>query len=110
MENIESVWDYPRPPRLEPFRGHIRIVHRGEVIADSNQCYRVLETSHPPTYYIPLNDVKGDYLQHNGHQSWCEFKGQASYVNLKVAGNIIDQVGWYYPDPNSQFQKIKDHL
>jgi len=52
----ESVWDYPRPPAIEPFKGHLRIVFQGEIIVDTNKAYRILETSHPPSYYLPLAD------------------------------------------------------
>ncbi|MEL7534424.1 MAG: DUF427 domain-containing protein, partial [Bacteroidota bacterium] len=106
----ESVWDYPRPPRLEAFKGHLRIVHAGIILADSNQAYRVLETSHPPTYYIPQGDVKMEYLKANPRQSFCEFKGRASYYDLEMAGQSIPQLAWYYPKPSKAFASIQNYL
>ena len=58
----ESVWDYPRPPRLEPVRKHIQIVFNGVTLADTRRAYRVLETSHPPVYYLPPDDIQMQYL------------------------------------------------
>lgn len=106
----ESVWDYPRPPRLEVFKGHLRIVQTGIILADSNQAYRVLETSHPPTYYIPQADIKMEYLKANPRQSFCEFKGRASYYDLEMKGQSIQQLAWYYPEPSKAFENIKDYL
>jgi uncharacterized protein (DUF427 family) len=106
----ESVWDYPRPPKLEDFSGHIRIIHQGLILADSNSCKRVLETSHPPTYYIPFGDINQKYLKPTDHRTYCEFKGQAAYFDLLVNDNVIQNVGWYYPKPNLKFESIKDHV
>src|SRR3954452_7815927 len=75
----ESVWEYPRPPRLEPSGHRVRVEFGGEIIANSMRTYRVLETSHPPTYYIPPEDVRPEYLISVPRLSFCEFKGHASY-------------------------------
>ena len=80
----ESVWDYPRPPRLEPFVGSVEVVYCGETIARSHEAMRVLETSHPPVYYIPLKDIKPGALGLVRGQTWCEWKGQASYYDVTV--------------------------
>ena len=80
----ESVWDYPRPPRLEPVAKRLRVEHAGETIADTTWGYRVLETSHPPTYYIPPEDVRQELLEPAPGSSFCEWKGPASYVDLVV--------------------------
>jgi len=107
----ESVWDYPRPPRLEKFTGHIRIEHQGILLADSNQCYRVLETSHPPVFYIPPSAVKREYLiESGGRTTFCEWKGRAKYWDLKMPHDGIPQVAWYYPKPSPRFEAIKDYL
>ncbi|NTW03243.1 MAG: DUF427 domain-containing protein, partial [Oscillochloris sp.] len=74
----ESVWDYPRPPRLELTSRHIRIVFNGVEIANTQRAYRVLETSHPPSYYLPPNDIQMQYLHHTKRSSFCEWKGRAS--------------------------------
>ena len=106
----ESVWDYPRPPRLEIFKGHLRIVHAGIILADTNKAFRILETSHPPTYYLPQTDIEMQYLKANPRQSFCEFKGRASYYDLQIAGQSISQVAWYYPTPSKAYPALKDHL
>lgn len=106
----ESVWDYPRPPRLESFSGHIRIVHNEEIIVDTNKAYRLLETSHPPVYYIPPQDVKMELLKVNPRNSFCEFKGRAVYYDLHSGGEVKVQAAWYYPDPSGQYAALKDHL
>lgn len=80
----ESVWDYPRPPALEADTRHVRVEFAGEVIADSSGAYRVLETSHPPTFYIPHGDVNFDFLITTPKQSFCEWKGAAEYYTVKV--------------------------
>lgn len=110
MSTKESVWDYPRPPKLEPFSGHVRIVHRGEIIADSNHAMRMLETSHPPTYYIPMEDVNMEYLSSNRHRTGCEFKGIAQYFDLKVGDESVKNVAWTYPQPTKKYQALESHL
>ena len=80
----ESVWDYPRPPRLEDSTRRIRVVFNGIVIADSQRAKRVLETSHPPTYYIPPEDVQMQYFQPVPRSTVCEWKGAAVYFTLVV--------------------------
>ena len=82
----ESVWEYPRPPRLEDTSRHIRVVFNGVVIADTRRARRVLETSHPPVYYIPPDDIQMQYLQPTSRSSTCEWKGGASYYTVTVAG------------------------
>ncbi|MEL6652722.1 MAG: DUF427 domain-containing protein [Bacteroidota bacterium] len=107
---VESVWDYPRPPRLEVFSGHIRIVHQDIILVDTNQALRILETSHPPTYYLPKADIQMQYLVENPRQSFCEFKGRASYYDLKMGEEMISQLAWYYPTPNQKYAQLQDHL
>lgn len=104
----ESVWDYPRPPRLEKFSGHVRIIFNNEVICDSNRACRILETSHPPTYYIPISDFVSDILQKTSKQSFCEFKGMASYYHVVSKGKIANQAAWGYLKPNSKYPELKD--
>lgn len=107
----ESVWDYPRPPRLEPTDRHIRLEFNGVVIADTRRAWRVLETSHPPVYYLPPADVDMACLQRvTGAASLCEYKGQASYYTLKVADRKAERVAWSYHNPTAPFAAIKDHL
>jgi uncharacterized protein (DUF427 family) len=106
----ESVWDYPRPPRLEPASNRIQIILDGVVIADTQHAQRVLETSHPPVYYIPPEDVRMEYLHPSRQRSFCEWKGAASYYTLTVGERTVPDAAWYYPDPTPGFAAIKDHL
>ena len=107
----ESVWDYPRPPRLERSPKHIQIIFNGVTIADSHDTYRVLETSHPPMYYIPPEDIETKYLQLNlNKKSFCEWKGIANYYSLKVADQEVANVGWFYPNPTSKFAPITNYV
>ncbi|MBN1994098.1 MAG: DUF427 domain-containing protein [Anaerolineae bacterium] len=80
----ESVWDYPRPPQLEDTSKHIKIIFNGVLIADSHQAKRVLETSHPPVYYLPWEDIKMEYLSLTPRTTWCEWKGQAAYYTVSL--------------------------
>jgi len=106
----ESVWDYPRPPRVEPSTRRIRVVLGGVIVADTTRAYRVLETSHPPVYYIPPEDVRSEYLRPRRRQTYCEFKGQASYFDLVVGEREVRDAAWCYPDPAPGYEVIRDHL
>ena len=106
----ESVWDYPRPPRLEPSPKRIQVVFNGVTIADSQNAQRVLETSHPPVYYIPPNDIQMKYLMPTSQQSFCEWKGNASYYTIAVGDKQAPNAAWYYPEPTSAFADIKDYV
>ena len=106
----ESVWDYPRPPRLEPTTKHIRVVFNGVTVAETRRAWRVLETSHPPVYYIPPLDIRSEYLKPGTGRSFCEWKGEARYYTLEVDGRRAENVGWYYPHPTPSFAPIRDHV
>lgn len=106
----ESVWDYPRPPRLEAFPFRLTVSIAGIVLADSIAGFRVLETSHPPTYYIPQADVRMDLLRRNERRSLCEWKGQARYYDLIVDGHETEGVAWTYPKPTSRFAALLETL
>ncbi|SCV68605.1 BQ2448_726 [Microbotryum intermedium] len=114
----ENVWDYPRPPALEKTLLRLRIVWADEkgqevVLADTTSGYRVLETSHPPTYYIPPNDVKTEWLTKSPRSSFCEWKGQATYFNLQNPNSLQPLVKdriWAYSNPTPRFQNIKNYL
>jgi uncharacterized protein (DUF427 family) len=106
----ESVWDYPRPPRLEPSRRRLRVVMGDAVVADSNRALRVLETASPPTYYVPREDVRTDLLVPAEGQTVCEWKGTASYFHVQVDDRIHRKAAWTYPDPNPEFADIKDFI
>ena len=105
----ESVWDYPRPPKLELTNKHLKIVFNGEIIAETNRAYRVLETSHPPVYYIPPEDVRMDFLTAAGGSSFCEWKGRAGYYDLTVGGRIVKNAAWFYDNPTDRFKLIENY-
>ncbi|MEA5510600.1 DUF427 domain-containing protein [Crocosphaera sp. UHCC 0190] len=106
----ESVWDYPRPPRLEPCDQQIIIIFNGITLVESRRSYRVLETSHPPSYYIPPEDIKMEYLHPTNQQSFCEWKGPANYYTIMVGDKQAVNVAWCYPNPTPEFAPIKDYL
>jgi uncharacterized protein (DUF427 family) len=106
----ESAWDYPRPPRLEPTGAHLVVEFAGLVVADTRRGYRVLETSHPPNYYLPADDVRTDLLEPSTGASFCEFKGRASYWSLRVGDRIAPDAAWSYASPSPAFAAIRDHL
>ena len=106
----ESVWDYPRPPRLEPSSERVVVTHAGLVLADTTASLRVLETSHPPTYYLPASSFAGGVLRPAEGGSWCEWKGQASYLDLVVGDQVLTGIAWTYPEPSARFEALRDHV
>jgi uncharacterized protein (DUF427 family) len=107
----ESVWDYPRPPRVEPSSRRIRIEFNGVTIAETTRAHRVLETSHPPVYYISREDIRQEVLVPSQHRSsFCEWKGRAVYHHIQVGNRRSIDAAWSYPDPTPAFRSIKDHL
>ncbi len=104
----ESVWDYPRPPRVEPTDEHVVVEYGGAVIVDTRGALRVLETSHPPVYYVPLDDVAEGALRPNPRRTFCEFKGEATYWDVLGAdGRAEIAAGWSYPEPVAAFQALR---
>ncbi|AFY38337.1 protein of unknown function DUF427 [[Leptolyngbya] sp. PCC 7376] len=106
----ESVWDYPRPPRLEPCDKPIKIIFNGVAIAETKESYRVLETSHPPVYYLPPNSIQQKYLKEAPGQSFCEWKGIARYYSVIVNDKTLEKVAWYYPEPTATFTELKNYV
>jgi uncharacterized protein (DUF427 family) len=106
----ESVWDYPRPPRLEDFPGEIKVVFGGFTIARSLSSKRVMETSHPPVYYIPPEDIVMEYLELNNYASWCEWKGKACYYNIVMGDTKAERAAWFYPNPVAAFKDMTDYV
>ncbi len=105
-----SVWDFPRPPAVEQW--HERVVLRlgGRVIAETTEAWCVLETSHPPTYYLPPTAFTAGVLRPARGTSYCEWKGEATYLDL-VAGDVVaERVAWTYPDPTPAFAMLLDHV
>jgi uncharacterized protein (DUF427 family) len=108
---MERVLDYPRPPAVVRRERRVRVALAGEVLADSTRALRVLETSHPPTIYIPLADVREELLaESDARSTWCEFKGAARYLDAVVHGRRSEAVTWTYPDPSSGYEPLRDHV
>lgn len=110
MNKLESVWDYPRPPKLEKVTEKISIIFNSLEIVSSINAKRILETSHPPVYYIPEADVKIEYLFRNNNASICEWKGKAVYYDIKIIGKSVSNAAWLYPDPVSKYSEIKNQF
>ena len=106
----ESVWSYPRPALAEPTPRRLRIEHRGVAVADTVRGMRTLETSHPPTYYFPPEDVDARLIRPATGRSLCEWKGAARYFDVVVGGETLPGAAWSYPNPTPSFALIKDHL
>ncbi len=120
---VESVWDYPRPPKLEAIGRRLRITHAGMVLTDTTRALRILETSHPPVYYLPQTDILMQLLRPSARRgSFCEFKGVAAYWNIDLSGAhlpdgtpipetpVVPAAGWSYPDPSRAYRALKDHV
>ena len=106
----ESVWDYPRPPRLEPTESVLRVELGGVVVAETSHAFRVLETSHPPSYYLPPSDCAMDAFAPAPGRSFCEWKGHAAYWTVTAGGVVAERAAWSYPDPTPGFAALRDHL
>ena len=106
----ESVWDYPRPPRVEPSKRRVRVIVDGSVMAESTRAVRVLETSHPPGWYIPREDVRMDLLRPTTRQTTCEFKGQATYFHVSAGGRDRREAAWTYERPLPGYEDITGHI
>jgi uncharacterized protein (DUF427 family) len=106
----QSVWDHPRPPALEPCVRRVRVELGGRVVAESTSALRILETSHPPTIYIPPEDVDPQCLRPAAGSSFCEWKGIATYFDLVAGERRERSAGWTYRDPASAYASLRDHL
>jgi uncharacterized protein (DUF427 family) len=109
-EVVESVWDYPRPPALEPSDEHVRVLVDGIAIADSVHAYRVLETSHPPAWYLPPDDVRMDLLSTSDLRTVCEFKGDATYLHIDTGSFVRHNAAWTYLRPLPGYEAIAGYL
>ena len=105
-----SVWSFPRPPALEPVGETVRVVFAGCEIARSDGAVQVLETSHPPTVYLPPDDVELAYLVPTARQSGCEWKGMARYLDLVVGGARSPEAAWTYAEPRERFTALRDRV
>ncbi len=108
---MERVWDYPRPPAVAACQHRVRVQLGAVMLADSSHALRVLETSHPPTVYVPPGDVRLDLLSESeAGSTWCEFKGAAHYVDATIDGRRVTAVGWAYRDPSAGYEQLRDHI
>lgn len=105
------MWDYPRPPKVDPVTSHVRVVHAGVTVADTRRAIRILETSQPPAYYLPRADVRTDLLVRTPSRSFCEWKGEATYWALRVPGvPEVPDAAWSYEHPTARYAAIAGYL
>lgn len=107
---MENVWDYPRPPALEPVSKRLRIVFGGRTVAETTAGFRVLETSHPPVYYLPRAAFTGCVLEPATGRSFCEWKGEAEYWHVRAGTSFAARAAWSYPEPNPRYAAIRDFI
>jgi len=107
---MESVWAYPRPPAVRRCERTVRIELGGVAIAESGRALRVLETSHPPTLYLPLDDVAAGVLAPAAGSSFCEFKGRAVYFDVAAGGRVAERAAWHYPEPDPAYAALLGHV
>ena len=106
----ESAWDYPRPPRVEPTGEIVEIHFGGKVIARTDRSLRVLETSHPPTYYLPRDAFTDGVLVPVPGSTVCEFKGRADYFDVVSGPSRSPRAAWHYPEPVAGYERLRDHV
>ena len=105
-----SVWDFPRPAIAGASVAHIRIEHRGMIVAETCNAICTYETSHPPSYYIPPQDVAPGLLRRASGSSFCEWKGAASYWDVIIGDEVLQRVGWSYASPSASFAILRNHI
>ncbi len=106
----ESVWNYPRPPRVEPVEQRIRVEFGSIVLAESLNSYRVVETAGPPVYYLPPTDVRMQYLERSSHSTLCEWKGVGQYWSVRFGQQLAENAAWSYPNPWEGYETIQDYI
>jgi uncharacterized protein (DUF427 family) len=106
----ESVWDYPRPPALRASDARIVVTLGGVRVCETTASLQVLETSHPPTYYLPRSAFLPGALRPTAGQSVCEWKGQAAYLDVLGGDAVATRAAWHYPEPTPGFAALDDHV
>ncbi len=106
----ESVWDYPRPPAIDASGERVEIVLGGVTVASTRDTVRVLETSHPPTYYLPISAFVAGALRPAAGSSFCEFKGGARYFDVLGGDSVAERAAWNYPTPTPGFEVLADRV
>ncbi len=110
LDGQVSVWSFPRPAVAEACAARVTIEHRGQMVADTRASVRMLETSHPPSYYIPPSDIAPGLLRRAAGGSFCEWKGNAIYWDVVMGDLVLPKVGWSYPEPSRAFAALRDHV
>lgn len=106
----ESVWDYPRPPAIRRSEELVVVMLGGQTICETTLSWQVLETSHPPTYYLPTAAFVPGALRSTKGSSFCEWKGEAAYYDVLGGAEVAPRAGWYYPSPNGRYHQLRDHV
>ncbi len=107
----ESVWDYPRPPRVEAVAERVRVVVDGVEIGSSHAALRVVETAGAPVYYLPPGDVRQELLLATDRTTACEWKGEARYWSISTpGGRVIPNAGWSYQVPLAGFEALAGYI
>ncbi|MCK6065073.1 MULTISPECIES: DUF427 domain-containing protein [Microbacterium] len=106
----ESVWDYPRPPRVDRTARRVRIEFGGDTLVDTDDVVRVLETSHPPVYYVPIDAFAPGTLAPAEGSSFCEYKGAARYFDVTGGGQVRRGAAWYYPEPSAGYELLRGRV
>ncbi len=107
---VEDVWQYPRPPVMLPVDRAIRILFGGRTVAVTQAAWRVLETSHPPVYYLPPDAFADGVLEPATGSSVCEWKGRARYWSIRLGTRLAERAAWSYPEPTEAFLPLRDHV
>ena len=106
----ESVWDYPRPPRVEPSRRRVRVEFAGTLVAESDRALRVLETAGAPVYYVPPEDIRTDLFEPSHHETFCEWKGTATYHHLRSEEKLSRNAAWTYRSPLPGYEQLTGYV
>jgi len=109
-----QLFGHPRDPysRIDVYKSarHIRVLHDGEVLADTRRAKVLFETALPPRYYIPIEDVRTELLVPSRKKSRCAYKGSASYWHVRVGERLVEDLVWTYPDPQHDAEPVRDML
>lgn len=106
----ESVWDYPRPPLVQHSDRHVEVFLGGVKVADTTRAVRVIETSHPPVYYVPIEHILPDTLKPSGRATYSEFKGEASYYDVTVGEHTAEHAAWTYAQPAPGYEALTGYV
>jgi uncharacterized protein (DUF427 family) len=105
-----AVAHFPRPPTIEREPRRIRILLGGQTIVDTNAAWRILETTHPPTYYLPATAFIPGALIPGRRTSFCEWKGTAQFFSVTAGGRTEPDAAWYYADPSPAYAALRGHI